>query len=143
MLSFGPTIPFVAHLGFTLHRMQEGESELRYEARPEHMNTFAMTHGGALMTLLDVSMAVAARSLHSDDHGCVTIEMKTSFMQPSRGPLVARGLVLHRTRTMAYAEAKVYDQQGRLCCHGTGTFKYLPRAPKPGEPAGVTAIATD
>lgn len=143
MLSFGPTIPFVAHLGFSLHKMAGGESELHYEAKPEHMNTFAMTHGGALMTLLDVTMAVAARSLESDDYGCVTIEMKTSFMQPSRGPLVAKGLVLHRTKTMAYSEAKVYDQEGRLCCHATGTFKYMPRAPKPGAPAGVTAIATD
>ncbi|WP_027015970.1 PaaI family thioesterase [Comamonas composti] len=142
MQSFGPTIPFVEHLGFTLHKMEGGESELRYEAAPEHMNTFAMTHGGALMTLLDVAMAVAGRSLESENFGCVTIEMKTSFMQPSRGPLVAKGLVLHRTRTMAYTEGRVFDASGRLCCHATGTFKYMPRAPKPGA-GGETAIVTD
>ncbi|MFS4517453.1 PaaI family thioesterase, partial [Delftia tsuruhatensis] len=103
MLDFGHPIPFVDHLGFTLHRMEDGESELRFEARPEHLNTFDVTHGGATMTLLDVTMAVAARSLQRD-MGCVTIEMKTSFMQPARGPLVAKGVVLHRTRSMAYTE---------------------------------------
>lgn len=146
MLSFGEhPIPFVNHLGFTLHKMENGASELRYCASSEHLNTFGVTHGGASMTLLDVTMAVAARSLESDDFGCVTIEMKTSFMQPARGPLVAQGLVLHRTKTMAYCEGKVYDGQGRLCSHATGTFKYMPRTLKPGQLQGGTAmvIATD
>ena len=128
MLSFGAhPIPFVNHLGFTLHHMANGESELRYTAKPEHLNTFDVTHGGASMTLMDVAMAVAARSLESDDFGCVTIKMKTSFMQAARGPLVAKGLVLHRTKTMAYCEGKIYDSEGRLCTHATGTFKYMRR----------------
>jgi acyl-coenzyme A thioesterase PaaI-like protein len=29
VLDFGHPIPFVDHLGFTLHRMEDGESELR------------------------------------------------------------------------------------------------------------------
>ena len=48
--------------------MEGGESELHYEARPEHLNSFAVTHGGAVMTLLDVAMAMAARSVEQD-HG--------------------------------------------------------------------------
>ena len=146
MLSFGAhPIPFVTHLGFTLHKMEGGASELHYTARSEHLNTFDVTHGGASMTLLDVAMAVAARSLVSDDWGCVTIEMKTSFMQPARGALVAQGLVLHRTKTMAYCEAKIYDSTGRLCTHATGTFKYMPRTTQPGSVEGElkTVVATD
>ncbi|WP_280190286.1 PaaI family thioesterase [Delftia sp. PS-11] len=143
MLDFGHPIPFVDHLGFTLHHMEDGESELRFEARPEHLNTFDVTHGGATMTLLDVTMAVAARSLQQD-MGCVTIEMKTSFMQPARGPLVAKGVVLHRTRSMAYTEARVFDASGRLCSHATGTFKYMPRVARPAATgAGDSTLATD
>lgn len=128
MLSFGDhPIPFVEHLGFSLHKMEGGESELHYTAAAEHLNAFGVTHGGATMTLMDVAMAVAARSLHSDDYGCITIEMKTSFMQPGNGLLVAKGLVLHRTKSTAFCEARVYDSQDRLCSHATGTFKYIPR----------------
>jgi len=141
--SFGVEIPFVSHLGFTLHRMEKGESELRYEARPEHLNSFDVTHGGASMTLLDVTMATAARS-ETPDMGVVTIEMKTSFMQPARGPLVAKGRLIHRTATMAFTEGTVYDAQGKVCSHATGTFKYVKRLPVDSRTAnGLKVISTD
>ena len=62
-ITTGIVVPFVEHLGFTIERFESGESELRYTARTEHMNSFQVTHGGACMTLLDVTMAVAARSV--------------------------------------------------------------------------------
>jgi uncharacterized protein (TIGR00369 family) len=127
-LTFGVVVPFVEHLGFTLERFDGGESELRYTAAPEHLNSFAVTHGGACMTLLDVTMAVAARSVQKD-MGVVTIEMKTSFMQPARGPLVAKGRLMHRSATLAFIEGTIYDAEGRACSHATGTFKYVKRLP--------------
>jgi len=68
-MDFGVAIPFVEHLGFELTVFADGRSELMYDPRPEHLNSFAVTHGGALMTLLDVTMAVAARSVQKE-HGC-------------------------------------------------------------------------
>ncbi len=134
VLDFGADIPFIRELGVTLHHMADGESELRYQVQPRHTNSFAVAHGGVTMTLLDVAMAVAARSV-TPDMGVVTIEMKTSFMQPSRGALVARGRLLHRTRSTAFAEATVHDQEGRLCSQSTGTFRYVPRADASAQPA--------
>jgi len=128
MLDFGADIPFVRELGITLHHMQAGASELRHQVLAQHTNSHGMAHGGVIMTLLDVAMAVAARS-DTPEHAVVTIEMKTSFVQPARGALVAKGRLLHRTRSIAFAEASVCDAQGRLCSHATGTFKYLPKAP--------------
>ena len=61
MREFGADIPFVHTLGFRLARAEHGESELHYEAQPGHLNSFGVTHGGASMTLLDVTMAIAAR----------------------------------------------------------------------------------
>ncbi|GGH64798.1 hypothetical protein GCM10010975_31960 [Comamonas phosphati] len=143
VLSFGAEIPFVHELGFTLHRMEGGQSELHYTARLEHLNSFGVTHGGASMTLLDVTMAVAARSVQAD-MGVVTVEMKTSFMQPVRGALLARGRVLHRTGQMAFTEGHIYDAEGRLCAHATGTFKYMRRKPAPdANRAGETVLVTD
>jgi uncharacterized protein (TIGR00369 family) len=142
-LPFGVEIPFVHHLGFELALFEGGQSELRYEARPEHLNSFAVTHGGASMTLLDVTMAVAARSVQKD-MGVVTIEMKTSFMQPARGKLTARGHLMHRTASMAFVEGTIFDAQGRACAHAMGTFKYVRRLPidtKSSHPQSV--ISTD
>ena len=130
-IPFGVHVPFVANLGFTLEKFEGGESELHFSPRPEHYNSFDITHGGAVMTLLDVVMATAARSAEPD-MGVVTIEMKTSFMRPAKTAegeqLVAKGLLLHRTKTMAFTDGKVYDANGQLCAHATGTFKYVKRA---------------
>ena len=129
MLDFGSHIPFVSHLGFSLELFEDGASALGYVPLPEHLNSFAVTHGGVCMTLLDVAMALAARSVQKD-MGAVTIEMKTSFMRPAPGDgsrLTARGRLLHRTATLAFTEATLYDAQGQACAHATGTFKYVRR----------------
>jgi uncharacterized protein (TIGR00369 family) len=142
-IPFGAHIPFVEHLGFDLTVFEGGRSEIVYEPKPEHLNSFDVTHGGASMTLLDVGMATAARSVQSD-MGVVTIEMKTSFMQAARGKLTAKGRLMHRTATLAFTEATLYDEQGRACAHATGTFKYvkrLPTGPKSSHPLNV--ISTD
>ena len=128
-MNFGAEIPFVTLLGFTLELFEGGESTLGYTPRPEHLNSFAVTHGGACMTLLDVTMAVAARSVQKD-MGVVTIEMKTSFMRPAPGDgskLTARGRLMHRSTSLAFTEATIYDAQGQACAHATGTFKYVRR----------------
>jgi uncharacterized protein (TIGR00369 family) len=137
-IPFGAKIPFVDHLGFTLEKFEGGQSVLHYAPSAEHLNSFAVTHGGAVMTLLDVVMATAARSV-DPEMGVVTIEMKTSFMRPAKaGPqekLVAQGQLKHRTRSMAFTEGSVFDAQGQLCAHATGTFKYVSRRETPSSPA--------
>ena len=145
-VGFGIDIPFVTHMGFELELFEGGESAISYTPRPEHLNTFGVTHGGACMTLLDVTMALAARSVQKD-MGAVTIEMKTSFMRPAPGEgstLTGKGRILHRTATMAFTEGTIYDSQGRACAHATGTFKYVKRLPvstASGRTTGV--ISTD
>jgi uncharacterized protein (TIGR00369 family) len=142
-MGFGVNIPFVHHLGFELVRFDGGESEIHYEPKPEHLNSFAVVHGGACMTLLDVTMAVAARSVDKE-MGVVTIEMKTSFMQPSRGKLAGKGRLMHRTATMGFTEATIYDSEGKACAHATGTFKYVRRLPTGAKSANsLDVISTD
>jgi uncharacterized protein (TIGR00369 family) len=142
-MKFGVDIPFVNHLGFELIVFEGGNSEIHYEAKPEHLNSFDVTHGGACMTLLDVAMAVAARSVDKE-MGVVTIEMKTSFMQPARGKLSGKGHLMHRTATMAFTEATIYDGAGKPCAHATGTFKYVKRLPTgPRSANGLNVISTD
>ncbi|MFD0667411.1 PaaI family thioesterase [Ramlibacter sp. MAHUQ-53] len=142
-MSFGVTIPFVEHLGFALTRFDGGHSAIAFTPKPEHLNSFSVCHGGALMTLLDVTLATAARSVDAD-MGVVTIEMKTSFMQPAKGVLRSEGRLVHRTATLAFVEGTVYDAAGKACAHATGTFKYVRRLPTgPREAQPLNLIPTD
>ena len=139
----GVNIPFGNHLGFVLVKFEGGHSQVNFEPRPEHMNSFEVAHGGALMALLDIAMATAARSVQSD-MGMVTIEMKTSFMLPASGMLHARGRLMHRTGSMAFVEATVFDAQERACAHSTGTFKYMKRTPADAKGGNArSGISTD
>jgi uncharacterized protein (TIGR00369 family) len=141
-LPFGVEIPFIDLLGIQMNWFEGGESEIAFTPKREHMNSFEVAHGGVIMTLLDIGMATAARSIDKSE-GVVTIEMKTSFMQPAKGALITRGKLLHRTRSTAFVEARVLNAEGLVCAHATGTFRYVPRRPGSDQPAQPAPIATD
>ena len=135
-MNFPIHIPFVEALGFELLRFENGEAEIAMLPREEHMNSWSVLHGGVTMTLLDVVMAHASRSpqtgVANDSRGVVTIEMKTSFMRPGLGRMLAKGKVLHRTVSFAFCEGSIVDAEGQLIAHSTGTFKYLRALPAGG-----------
>ena len=73
----------------------------------------------------------------------VTIEMKTSFMQAAQGPLRAEGELIHRTATMAFTQATIFDAQGRKCAQATGTFKFVGACPPARAIVPTLNISTD
>jgi uncharacterized protein (TIGR00369 family) len=106
--------PFVDRLGAQLVSAADGASEVALPLQPDHMNTWDVAHGGVTMTLADIALAMAARSLAGDGVGVVTVEMKVNFMQPGRGELRATARVLHRSTTMArFATAKATSSPRR------------------------------
>jgi uncharacterized protein (TIGR00369 family) len=127
----GFEIPFVNWVGLQMVFYKDGKSLLKLAPRSHHMNSLEMVHGGVVMTMLDVGMATAARSAAREESDTeleprvITIEMKCSFMKPSTGELRVRGIVLSRTRSMAFCEAEIVDAQERVCAKGSGTFKYV------------------
>jgi len=137
MSSFTVHIPFVEMLGFELVSFDAGHAEIALTLRDELTNSRNMAHGGVSMTLLDVAMAHAARSPNQVGHppttGVVTIEMKTTFMRPGVGRLIARGHLLHRTTSMAFCEGTIVDGEGLIVAQATGTFKYVKALPAGGK----------
>ena len=61
--AFIDDIPFVKELGVEFVSAASGRAVLALALAPRHLNSWAVAHGGVLMTLLDVAMAVAGRSL--------------------------------------------------------------------------------
>ena len=140
-LQFPVKVPFVESLGIELHGFGDGHAELRIDLDASHLNTWDVAHGGVVMTMLDVAMAMAARSAHPHGTGVATIEMKTSFMRPAEHQLRAVAKVLHKTSTMAFCEASLFDDEAKLCANASGTFKYLRALPARGRVTTQTASA--
>lgn len=135
-MDFLVKIPFVQLLGLELLALEPDRAELALTLRDELTNSWGVSHGGVTMTLLDVAMAHAARSPGAPGGepqiGVATIEMKTSFMRPGEGRLLAEGRRLHRTASFAFCEATVRDTGGQIVAHATGTFKFLKGLPAAG-----------
>ena len=120
-------VPFLKLLGVRLITAEMGRGEILLALKPEHTNTWDVAHGGVLLTLMDVAMAVAARSSDPDDRSVITVEMKNNFMQAANGILRVKADTVRRTATMAFCEAKLYNDQGEICCMSTGTFQFIKR----------------
>ena len=135
MMLDASAIPFARELGIEIVHQSDDCSELHYAPQAEHGNSMGVVHGGAIMTLLDISMAAAAISADAE-LGTVTIEMKTSFMQGFKlvpgAVLVGQGKLLRRTRKLAFVEARIRDADGQTGAHATGTFKSVARSNAPG-----------
>ena len=118
----GRRIPFASHLGVRLAEQGGGRCVLMMEIKPEHMNRFEVAHGGVVMTLLDIAMALAVSSLDPDALGTITVEMKSMFMAPATGTVTVEGRCLHLGRSVALCEGKVHGPDGKLLATGSGTF---------------------
>lgn len=119
--------PFLDYLGIVSGEMREGKANLFLDLHHHHMNSWQITHGGVLMTLLDVVMAMAGRSLHNDQKGVVTVEMKTTFLQPGGvvgGCLEARSVAFHQSTTMCFCDGEIWSGD-KLVAKAMGTYKYL------------------
>lgn len=117
--------PFVAHLGVELVSMSQGEAEIRLNLQDYQENGLGVAHGGVIMTLLDVVMALAAKSNDPEGLGVVTIDMNTSFLRPAHGELHAFGWCDHYSSTMAFCRGELRDTHGRVLARSMGTFKRM------------------
>lgn len=127
--SFPTEIPFLRELGVEFLEMGNGEALIALNLEQRHMNSWHVVHGGVIMTLLDVAMSMAGRSLDPNARGGVTVEMKTSFLQPGGQPggrILAKGKAFHRSTTMCFCEGELWNGD-KLVAKAMGTFKYLKR----------------
>jgi uncharacterized protein (TIGR00369 family) len=123
--SFDLHIPFVEHLGMQLLELGGGVARVGFEPKPEHTNSWKAIHGGVLLSLLDVAMSSAARSLDPACNGCTTVEIKANFLAAAFGPVIVESRAQRAGRSLIYSEGEIRDRTGGVLAKGSGTFKLL------------------
>jgi len=117
-------IPFVAHLRILTEKLGEGSAQLSLPIEPHLANSLGTVHGGVIMSLLDVALCTAARTLHPESTGVVTIDMSTSFIGGGSGArLLADARVLRDAKTMTFVEAEAKNEDGSLVAKAMGTVR--------------------
>jgi uncharacterized protein (TIGR00369 family) len=92
---------------------------------PLACNPHGAVQAGVHSVLLDAAMNFAINgALVGRDRTEATIEMTTELMRPAllEGHYAIRGEVVRLTRQIAYAEATVSGEEGKLISRATGTF---------------------
>ena len=117
-------IPFLQHLKITTDALGEGSARLSLPIEPHLTNSLGTVHGGVIMSLLDVALCTAARTLHPESIGVITIDMSTSFIGGGSGPrLVADARVMKDARTMSFVEAEAKNEDGSLVAKAIATVR--------------------
>jgi uncharacterized protein (TIGR00369 family) len=89
------------------------------------LNRGGRVYGGFIAAMMDGLCGHAVRLTH-DAPGTpqVTLELKTSFLAEARpGTLIGQGIVRHRGKSIAFAEAELRAPDGTLVAKASGTFK--------------------
>ncbi len=84
-------------------------------------NPNGVLHGGAIATLMDVSMGHLVAKVAGPG---ATIEVKVQYLRPiGGGTLTAEGRFTRRGRRVSFMESRLYDAKNRLAAHATATWK--------------------
>ena len=85
-----------------------------------------IVHGGAIATLADECLASVAFTLADVGETTTTSNLQVDYYRPaSPGRLVARGVVRHRTRRLAYCHATVEQEGGVVVAEGRAVIAYV------------------
>jgi uncharacterized protein (TIGR00369 family) len=117
-------IPFVAHLKILTEALGEGTARLSMPVEAHMRNSLGTAHGGVIMSLLDVALCTAARTLHPESVGVVTIDLSTSFIGGATGAkLFADARVMKDSRSMTFVEAEAKNDDGSLVAKAIATVR--------------------
>ena len=112
-------------LGFSVVREAPGSVEAELPLAGLVVNSLGQAHGGALVSVADALMANLAGPPR-DRLGvqeAVTVDIHAHFLRPARGSrlrLVAE--LLQTGRSLAFAQCRVYDGEGRLAAQITASY---------------------
>ena|SRR5438309_8085968 len=116
-------------LGFSLAAVEPGLAIFEGEPSEALLNPLGSVHGGWALALIDSAAGCALHTELPPGTGYTSLETKANFtraIRPDAGKVRCEGRVVTRGRTVATAEARLSDGDGRLLAHGTSTLLILP-----------------
>jgi len=124
-------LPFIRSYGFRVHSIAPGECVLAVPFQPAFERPGGIVSGLVFMAAADVAMWLAIKTLLGNDDGCVTAEMKTSFLSAAKQQdFRCRAKILKLGKRLVYGVAECVNLERKLLTHHTLTYS------RPGTGAG-------
>ena len=111
-------------VGVELVESEEGRAVVELQTGERHLNPGGTVHGGAVSTLIDVSMAEALKPMTDEGERPVTIEIKVNYLEPGKqGTLVCTANVRRGGKRITVVEAEVAQRENEeVVALATGTY---------------------
>ncbi|KAF1066757.1 MAG: Acyl-coenzyme A thioesterase PaaI [Pseudomonas citronellolis] len=117
--------PYSETIGMQPVSVADGVAEVSLSMADHLVNRGKVMHGGALFSLMDVTMGLACSSAHGFDRQSVTLECKINYIRAvAEGEVRCIARVLHAGRRSLVVEAEIV-QGDKLVAKGQGTFAQL------------------
>ena len=130
MKEAGLKAPITEKMGFELVQIERGLAIFEGSPDGSVYNPLGTVHGGYAATMLDTACGIAVHSQMTATQGYTTLELKVAYhraMTDKSGRVRAEGRVMSMGRRAAFAEGKLFDEQGRLCASATSTLLVFDR----------------
>lgn len=124
---FGLPMAMARVAGLIGESVGNDRAQVRMRFQPEQANSRGEVHGGSLATLLDCTLASAARAHDPAAYGVATIDLTLHFLSVARGDVIASAHCERRGRSISFARGEVRAEDGTLVALATGTFKLIAR----------------
>jgi len=112
-------------IGCRVQSVENGVAHVALSLEPQLRNRAGKLHGGALFSLVDISMGLACSSAHGFDQQSVTVECKINYLRPvSDGEVLCVARVLQAGRRILVVDADVLQGE-KLMARAQGTFTVL------------------
>ncbi len=123
---FNEVAPIACTFGMRLSFDDEGQAIVDLPYNPGLDHALGGIHGGVYATLLDSAGWFTSAAAHDVDCWIATSEMSMHLLLPAAGTaLRAVGRLIKTGKRQDVAEMRLYDGEGRLIAHATGTFVIL------------------
>ena len=117
-------------LKFSLVEASEGRAVFSATPGAHVYNPIGSVHGGYAATLLDSACGCAVHSALTSEQAYTTLELKIAYhraLSATLGPVRAEGKVVSIGKRVAFAEARITDEAGRLYASATSTLLVFER----------------
>jgi uncharacterized protein (TIGR00369 family) len=115
--------PFHTWAGMEVVEAAPGQVSVEMRVEERHVNLQGFVHGGMLAILADTACGLSIRSALEPGRLHVTADLDIHFLAPaSPGRVLGRGTAVKVGHSLAFAEASIEDDQGRLLARAQSRF---------------------
>jgi uncharacterized protein (TIGR00369 family) len=119
-----PAPPIMQTLDFAGFRFDEGRVSVSLIPQEFHYNPLGSVHGGVYAALLDTVCGCAVHTQLPAGVFYTSLDLSVKFLRPvsiETGPVTAEGSVVHLGRRTALADARIFDESGKVYATATSS----------------------